>query len=224
MVAKSIKSKRLIMKKTMIIIIAVLSLFQFSKALETSVLLGGGANSSSPASALGLDSTFTARLGWNAGILSELSFLGGFLSIQTGAQLETRGYDQTFTTTDTNSSKFPSEKTEVYFTYLHVPLFLQGNLNIGSVRLSVFGGPSLGILMSSSEKINYENDEDLDNITPFDLGWAGGFGAEWIMPRGAIYIRPEYYLGTKNTLHNHDAIFMKHKNIKLQMGFRYFIP
>lgn len=205
------------------IVLVITCIFGSVSAIETSVLLGGGLNSSSPTSALGKDSTYKNRLGWNAGILSEVTFGNQYISIQTGAQLETRGYNQTVSKFDSIAQSINIKKSDLYFTYLYLPLLLQGNLHFSKFRFSLFAGPTLGILMSSKEKIGFEFEEELDDLNNFDWAGTGGLGLEWLTPRGALYIRPEYTVGFSNTLENNGVKKMKHKNIKLQLGFRYFL-
>lgn len=181
------------------------------------------------------------RIGHNWGIGFEQNFTTHF-SLITSFSFETRGQNETNTVEGTNVTKLINDKVRMY--YLQVPILGQFNLPLGSVfAVNVFGGPDLGVSLTAEKmikrKITQQNgDVAIENDTinlaknmeMLDFGVSIGIGCELKIGTGALFLRPDLYVGLTNFSKGNrggddDKIYKgKHGNIRVTIGYKFGLP
>jgi len=172
------------------------------------------------------------------------------LSLIVGAGFESRGEKNVLSKMLNKETNIRQETVqEIDILSLQIPVLLQFNLPINIFRLSVFGGPDMGIFLKgekrnnkrvfvpesggqpariddlSPEEINFQRD-----IKMLDLGITAGIGFEVNTGKiGAAFIRPAVYIGLIDILQsNHDKeenvnLNGKHQALSVAVGYKFNI-
>jgi hypothetical protein len=131
---------------------------------------------------------------------------------------------------------------------LQMPVLAQFNLSLGSLRISLFGGPDLGIFLNGEKQrekkvfipaannqparvdvtkdtINFSRD-----VKMLDCGLTAGFGLEFKTGYiGSVFIRPSVYIGmidilqTGYEMENNVNLNGKHQAFSVALGYKFNI-
>jgi len=128
-------------------------------------------------------------------------------------------YLQKGASTSTNTWKFDS---------VEIPLLLKGKFGTSEMSAEIFGGPSVGILVSRKRAPSAAGSSDVDltgTTKGLDFGLQFGAGADFNVGVGtSIFINARYLLGLTN-LNNDPTITVtsKTKGILIVGGVRFFL-
>lgn len=181
------------------------------------ITLGGGLNLSSNDKEPSGSVEKSSRLGYNLGVGYEKETSPGWFLVPE-INLESRGvvaksYDEDLGV---------EAKGTLKMTYLQMPLFIMKKYPAGNAHLTFFGGPSLGINLTSEVELDVDGDkvtyDTKDGTEGLDIGVEFGAGFDFPSTSGSVFVRPSYYLGLLDYGENGDA---KHRNFKLKVGYRF---
>ncbi len=222
--------------------IILLVVFVFS---ESFFHLSGGLNLSSM-SDVDVDSVNAvseSRKSFNLGIGFEQNFSDHF-SFLTGFSFEPRGERETQNITRqlTDTTKLTREINEkVNMFYLQIPLIAQFNLPVKSIlNISAFAGPDLGVAISAEREIETKTTPPTGEVVTkndtinfanellmLDFGIRVGIGCEIRIGSGALFIRPDFYIGMLDFIDPEKSevedkyLKGKHRNIRINLGYKF---
>lgn len=116
-------------------------------------------------------------------------------------------------------------KITIKVNYLEIPVLAKLSIPTpGTVKPSLFVGPSLAIKLSSKLKIEYageSEEEDLEDLKSTDFGLVFGGGVDFALGQGKLTVDARYTLGLATTDDSEEELDIKNGVISIMVGYSF---
>lgn len=194
------------MKKTIIVLSALVFSFAASKAQEFRLGVSGGIDASRLAISNASGGPLKTKSGITGGLLAEARFSSLF-----GLQLEVNYSSQGSGIIPDNNEDFGAFQLE----YLTIPVLAK---LYGTPKFSVYAGPQIGLLLKGEQQQTGEEDRDLKELLK-STDFYAVFGSEYRFSNG-IFISGRYHFGLSNIIDSDiEPTVLKNRYYSVRIGY-----